>query len=151
MEESMANGSSRLLPGILFLVVGFVAGWLAHRPAAVTAALKVDPLIRVHADGSVSPPEARIDRTNVVAWVADGKASLQILFPESKFPNGVKEPPFEVEGMTHTGTDWAVRCGNDLCFSGNVNPNLPKGRKLPYRYDQVVGGKRTDGMIIINP
>src|SRR5712691_10712581 len=100
----MASGSSRLFVGILFLVVGFVGGWLAHGPAAEKAG---DQLIRVHGDGSVSKPEARISRTNTAAWVADA-GTLQILFPESKFPHGVTEPPFE--GMTHTGTDWSVRC-----------------------------------------
>jgi hypothetical protein len=88
----------------------------------------------------------------MVAWIGDSGA-LAILFPEKNFPKDIKEPPFE--GMTHQGTDWAVGCDNGgrsgVCFSGKVNPRLPQGRELRYKYDQVVGNTRYDGMIIINP
>lgn len=143
----MANGSSRLLPGFLLLVVGSVAGCSVSRGGARVPGS--DHLIGVHADGSVTLPRAFIERTNRVAWVADGGTTLQILFPESKFPPNSKVPPFA--GMTHVGTDWAVNCHAEVCYSGIVNPDLPKGQELQYKYDQVVGGTRTDGMIIINP
>ncbi len=141
----MANGSSQRLFGILLLIIGFIAGWLVHRPVAVKSG--VNHGVRVHADGSVTPAEVSIARTDTVTWAADEGAGVQILFPESKFPTG--QPPFE--GMTHSGTDWAVRCSNDMCLSGNVNGNLTSGKALSFKYDQVVRGRRTDGMVIINP
>lgn len=143
----MANGFSRLVPALIGVAAGFAIGWLSHRP---TETLLGDQLIRVHGDGSVSKPEARLARADVAAWIADS-GSLAILFPEKNFPQGIKEPPFE--GMIHQGTDWAVSCDNNLgsgsCFSGKVNPKLPEGQQLHYKYDQVVGGHRHDGMIII--
>jgi hypothetical protein len=143
----MANGSSRILPALVSVVVGFALGWLTHRqPAASKAG---DHLIGVHSDGTVTQPEAVISNGNKVAWATSGGESLGILFPESGFPKGVTEPPFA--GMTHQGTDWAVRCGNGICFSGSINPKLPGGNELRYKYDQVVADKRVDGWIIIQP
>ncbi|MGH9363811.1 MAG: hypothetical protein ACRD1B_00905 [Thermoanaerobaculia bacterium] len=157
----MANGSSRLFPALIGLVLGFLLGWfIPHReaapaPASAPAHAKlvgyagIDHVIGVHGDGSLTKPEARIGRANKVAWASDGGESLEILFPESGFSKGVTEPPFA--GMTHKGTDWAVRCGNGICFSGSVNPKLPERIELRYKYDQVVGTKRVDGLIIIEP
>ena len=139
----------RILPAVVALVVGFAIGWLVRPAPKLHVEAKVgDPLVRVNPDGSLSRPEIRIDRTNTVGWASIGGESLEILFPQSGFPKGVTEPPFE--GMTLKGTDWVVRCGSGFCFSGNVNPKLPPG-ELYYKYDQVIGGKRVDGMIIINP
>lgn len=143
----MANGPSQRLFGVLLLVIGFVIGWLVHRPAPGKPGITQG--VRVHDDGTVTPTQLSIARTDTVTWAANEGAGVQIIFPESGFPEGVKEPPFE--GMTRSGTDWAVRCSNDFCFSGNVNGSLPSGRTLTYKYDQVVRGKRTDGMIIIKP
>jgi hypothetical protein len=145
----MANGSSRVLAALVTLVVGFAIGWLVHRPAAEPVAN--DQLIRVHGNGTVSKPVAILSGADVAAWISDS-GSLAILFPEKNFPNGIMEPPFE--GMTQQGTDWAVRCDNSdngFCFSGKVNPKLPKSREFRYKYDQVVGSTRYDGMIIIKP
>jgi hypothetical protein len=142
----MTNGFSRVVPALIGLVAGFAVGWLVHQPAETFAG---DQLIRVHGDGSVSKPEARLGPKDVAGWIADS-GSLAILFPEKNFPSGISEPPFE--GMIHQGTDWAVSCDNSsrgFCFSGKVNPKLPAGQQLRYKYDQVVGGNRTDGMIII--
>lgn len=141
----MANGYSRILPALVGVVAGFAIGWLVHKPAEIMAG---DQAIRVHGDGSVSKPVVRLGKDDVVFWIADS-GSLGILFQDKNFP--ITEPPFE--GMTHQGTDWAVRCdsnsGSGTCFSGKVNSKLPEGKELRYKYDQVVGGKRTDGMIII--
>ena len=144
----MANGSSRLLSSVVALAVGFVVGWLVRPMPKPEAAVKGDPLVRVNPDGSLSRPEVRIDRTNTVGWASIGGESLEILFPQSRFPEGVTEPPFT--GMTLKGTDWVVRCGSGFCFSGSVNEKLPH-KELHYKYDQVVGTKRVDGMIIITP
>jgi hypothetical protein len=138
----------RILTAVIAFVVGFAIAWLilpAPKPQVQPIG---DPLVRVHQDGKVSRPEIRIDRTNTVGWAADEGGDLQILFPKSRFPEGVTEPPFE--GMTLTGNDWAVRCGSGFCFSGKVNEKLPK-KELYFKYDQVVGTNRVDGMIIINP
>lgn len=148
----MANGSSRVLAALVTLVVGFGIGWIVHRPEPATGP-PVQQIIRVKTDGTVSKPEVSISRENkdVVLWAADS-GSLAILFP--KDPKGVTQPPFEY--MTQQGDDWAVTCDNDgngVCFSGPVNSklSLPKGSTLKYKYDQVVGGKRSDGMIIVRP
>lgn len=141
----MANGSSRILPMVVTLVVGFAIGWLI-RPKPEVQPLG-DPLVRVNPDGSVSRPQLRIDRTNTVGWASIGGEELQIVFPESGFPKGVTVPPFA--GMTQKGKEWFVRCGSGFCFSGNVN-KVPAG-ELYYKYDQIVGSQRVDGMIIINP
>jgi hypothetical protein len=144
----MANGSSRILPAVGALVVGFAIGWLIPHPAADSRA--DDHLIRVHGNGTVSKPRVRLKREHVAAWVADS-GNLAILFAEKNFPDGTKLPPFA--GMTHQGTDWAVRCDNSggegVCYSGKVNPDLPAGQEFSYKYDQVIGGTRYDGMIII--
>jgi hypothetical protein len=150
-EDSMANGSSRIFPTVVALVVGFAIGWLARPAPKPQVEAQGDHLIRVHGNGTVSKPEARLGRADVAAWIADS-GSLAILFPEKNFPNGINKPPFE--GMTQQGTDWAVRCDNgvnEICFSGKVNPSLPVGQEFRYKYDQVIGGKRFDGMIIITP
>ncbi len=143
----MANGFSRFVPALIGLVAGFAVGWLVHQPVEILAG---DQLIRVHPDGSVSKPVVKLGADDVAGWIADS-GSLGILFAEKNFPAGVTEPPFE--GMTHQGTDWAVGCDNGssqgFCFTGKVNTKLPKGQPVRYKYDQVVGGKRHDGMIII--
>lgn len=144
----MANGSSRILPTVIALVVGFGIGWLVRPVPKPSAEALGDPLVRVNPDGSLSRPELRIGRTNTAGWASIGKESLQILFPQSGFPKGVTEPPFA--DMTLNGTDWVVRCGSGFCFSGNVNVKLPPG-ELRYKYDQVVGTHRVDGMLIITP
>lgn len=148
----MANGTSRALPLIGAFVVGLAAGWFIQRLLPPDEAKARDHIIRVHPDGSLSEPQAHIGRANTIAWISDGGLSLDIPFPESGFPElpqGVKIPPFE--GMTHRGAEWFIRCGAGLCFSGDVNKALPTGRKLRYKYDQVIGSQRVDGMIIINP
>lgn len=143
----MTNGSSRIFPAAVVLIVGFAIG--CARPQVEPPG---DHLIRVHGNGTVSKPVARLRAANVAVWIADS-GGLTILFPEKNFPNGVKDPPFE--GMTQQGTDWSVRCDNSsgtgTCFSGNVNSKLPKDKEFKYKYDQVVGGTRYDGMIIITP
>ncbi len=141
----------RILTAVVALVVGFVIGWLVRPPSKVhIEALAGDPLVIVHPDGTLSRPELRIDRTQVVGWATEGGQSLDIVFPSSGFPAGVSTPPFV--DMKPKGTNWLLaRCGSafGLCLSGKVN-DLPKG-ELRYRYDQVVGATRVDGMIIINP
>ncbi|HEV2064591.1 MAG TPA: hypothetical protein VGS00_08575 [Thermoanaerobaculia bacterium] len=172
-EEPMANGSSRLVPALLALLVGFAIGWFiphpepAAAPGAGPPRAKFDDsaidshLIGVHGDGSVTLPKANISllQKNIVAWNADAHQSLVIAFKEKGFPKDVNLPPFK--GMTSrmgpdTGLkEWIVRCGGPICFSGDINSDLTETlntrSKLEYKYDQIVAGKRTDGMIIINP
>jgi len=145
----MANGTLRTLPLIGVFVVGLAAGWLIQRLLPPAEAKTHDLIIKVHPDGSLSVPTANIARGNTLAWISDEGLSLEIPFPVSGFPQGVTVPPFK--GMTKRGSEYIVRCGGGLCFSGDVNDGLPTGRKLPYKYDQTIGGKRVDGMIIINP
>jgi hypothetical protein len=139
----------RTLTAVIAFVVGFAIAWLIlpARKLPVERA-QADPLVRVDRNGRVNRPEVRISRTNTVGWALEEGESLQILFPQSRFPKGVTEPPFA--GMTLQGTDWAVRCGSGFCFSGKVNEKLPPGEHY-YKYDQVVGTNRVDGMIIITP
>lgn len=144
----MPNGSSRILPAVVALVVGFAIGWLIRPAPKGPVEAQDDPLVRVHPDGSLSRPEFRIGRNNTVGWASEAGEGLEILFPQSGFPKGVTEPPFAE--MTSRGTDWVVRCGSGFCFSRKVNGKLPPG-ELRYKYDQVVGTHRVDGMIIINP
>jgi hypothetical protein len=153
----MANGSSRVLPVLLSVVVGFVVGWFVKRPAPDPFASRNGFLIRVHSDGKLSmdPVTASRKLNHQVAWTSDlGVQTLEIVFHEKDFPTGAKKmPPFEEKWMTHKGGDWIVRCGGGTCYSGDINSNLdlPDGTHLDYKYDQIVDAKAVDGMIIIRP
>lgn len=148
----MSKGASPVVFWLVGLVVGFLVGWFAHRaPARVEAR---DHLIRVHRDGSLSEPEAKISRTlrNQIVWTADDQATLEIVFPETGFPPKSNVPPFQ--GMTQRkgpkGNEWVVRCANGACFSGEISPDLPAENGLRYKYDQIIAEKRVDGWIIID-
>jgi hypothetical protein len=146
----MKEDTMRFLIAVLALVVGVVLGLLLRPRPAPVQQVSGDPLVRVNPDGSVNLPQIQISRQNTVGWASIGGESLQIIFPKSGFPKGIDEPPFA--GMTRQGDDFLVRCGSGFCFSGIVNDKLPPPpQKLYYKYDQVVGEKRVDGMIIITP
>jgi len=147
----MANGSSRIVPALLALLVGLAIGWVVHRPARPAAG---HHLIAVGPEGNLTEPEARISKPKKhrIHWFSPEGLPLSIAFPESRFPEGAKkQPPFA--GMTQQDTDWVVGCTDGRCFSGEINPDLviPEGKELRYKYDQIVGDKRVDGMIIIEP
>jgi hypothetical protein len=147
----MAKGASTLVVWFIGLVVGFIIGWFVHRTAATLEAR--DHLIRVHRDGSLSEPEAKISRglKNKIVWTADAGARLEIAFPQAAFPSKAGVP---FQGMKSRqgprGTEWLVTCEGENCFSGEISTDLPREDGLKYKYDQIVDEKRVDGWIIID-
>lgn len=153
----MANGSSRVLPAILFLAVGFAVAWFVKRPAPSPFAPRNGFLVRVYSDGKLSMDPVPISRTlgDQVAWsTGPSGESLEIVFHEKDFPPAPNnKPPFDETWMKHKNQDWIASCGGGGCFSGPINQklDLAEGAKLEYKYDQIVGAKAADGMIIIRP
>ena len=164
----MANGSSRLVPALLALVVGFAIGWFVpHKNSflSVDGSTPNSYLIGVYATGKVSLPRATISlsQKNIVGWSA-GQAKLEIVFKEKDFPAKPGLQPFaimteRVDPVTKL-KEYVVRCGGSICHSGDINPALTAALtptpdnpnpSLEYKYDQIVAGDRTDGMIIIRP
>jgi hypothetical protein len=153
----MSNTAARVIFSIVGLVVGVGVALLIRQK--LDESKPDNYLIAVHSNGQVSVPEAHISKTahHKVAWAADGGAALEIAFPESEFPQDVPKKLNPFVNMTqrpspHGGTEWVVACGNGVCFSGEINPDLtyPSSGKLRYKYDQIVSGTRTDGIIIID-
>ena len=164
----MANGSSRVLPVILSVVVAFAAGWLVGRsataqpaPAPKPTVVAGDHYIRVGPTAKeVSEPQAEISQSqdHRVVWTAkDPKHALTIAFKAIDFPRAAGgEPPF----AGPNGKDLEIKCNpGSFCNPGPINPKLPKltrNQKLNYKYWQILDGPsgyhdQADGMIIIDP
>jgi hypothetical protein len=81
-----------------------------------------------------------------IDWLSNAGQSLKIVV---HVPASCPAP---FKKMTRTGTApngdvlWAVDCQNDSCKSG---PAVKDACERSYEYDQILGGKSCDGMIII--
>jgi hypothetical protein len=144
----MANGSSRVLPVILSLVVGFAVGWLIRSqvglpPAAKkgTSAIVVGPKAK-----DLTIPELHLSRSNqdVAFWVSKDKAKkLYIEFTEELFENMQRQP----------NNRFRVDCKGRHCYSDEIKEGAAYKN---YKYWQILDDgsghpDEADGMIIIDP
>ena len=173
----MANGSSRVLPVIVSLALGFAVGWLLHTqpsppppvavPTATPPTVAVTPtptLIAGHhaiavgpkaKDLSDDPAPISKEKDHRARWLAqDPNLTLKIVFYAKDF-GAPKEPPF----IGPRDTDLIITCDpkKRVCDPGKINPRLePKEGeegKLHFKYWQYLDGPgfhdEADGMVII--
>ena len=153
----MANGSSRVLPMILSLALGFVVGWVLHSqpppppppPSPVpttpppTATITPKPvLVPGHHTIMVGPKAKDLteeyaavskQKGHKVRWVAqDPDLTLTILFKVADFdPTAGGEPPFKGP----KSVDQSYTCRPDkFCKSDQINDKLTPTDTHPYQY-----------------
>ncbi len=108
------------------------------------------------------------DPTEDIEWHSDDinetPKTFMIRFPIANASvNGIpatpNQQPFVNMAVDKTGKYWDFlpgQCTGNECWSGPINPNLPRGTDAQpvikkYKYDQHKGGHSHDGMIIIKP
>jgi hypothetical protein len=149
----MSNGSSRVLPVLVALVVGVLGGWLLARtllppPPPTEAIPKGTSVILVGPKASdLTIPKVKIGKMDgdVLFWVAKKKSKqLWIELDDDLFENTIPGKYAR----------YRVQCQGRWCFSGEIKSNAPE-KPDGSKYLQVLieGGieEKADGWIIINP
>lgn len=160
----MPNGSSRVLPVILSLVVGAVVGWLvgcAQQAPAPQPTPTVQPPPAIPKGTSVilvgpkasdlTIPKIKISKNNedILFWAA--KKKNQQLWIE------LDDDIFEVPPVRGKYALYRVKCEGRRCFSGEIKPDTPADPNKEHKYWQILldsaGNEldHADGMIIIEP
>jgi hypothetical protein len=127
-----------------------IPGQAAPRPAAKDWAITVGPTACDLTENGQPAPTHTLSKAkqHKIVWNSNAKQSLSIVV---HVPAGCPAP---FKKMTKTGTDpqgntlWTVDCTKDICKSG---PPVKEACEKDYKYDQILGGKSCDGMIIIQP
>ena len=143
----MANGPSRMLSLLLSLVVGFVVGWFAHRPALSAVANGTSLAI-------IGPRAS----DNSVPEVTLSKKAGDVLFLVSKVKgrNLIIETDEDAFENTSKGTyaKYRLNCQGRNCYSGDIKRDAPEKK---FKYWQVLvdpsgtNEDKQDGWIIIQP
>lgn len=150
----MPNGSSRVLPVILSLVVGFAAGWFFRPtpPPPPPAIPKGTSVILVGPKASdLTIPKIKISKTDedVLFWIA--KKKDQQLWIE------LDDDIFEGKSTQGKYARYRVQCDGRRCFSGEIKPDTPADPNKEHKYWQILLDSagteldHADGMIIIDP
>ncbi len=149
----MSNGSSRVLPVLVALVVGVVGGALLVRKLLPPQA--GGPVVIQVGPGAceLSVPRQKISKANfdTVLWTKKGTSKK--LYIEFVAPPAGTPLPFC--GMKQqTNGRYRVLCNDGACFSGAINDEIQQ--PYDYKYWQVLDDgsskpEECDGWIIINP
>ena len=137
-----------LVAAVLFPTA--TTGQPAPKPPAKDWAITVGPNeCELTENGKPAPTQTLSkDKQHKIVWTSNAQQSLSIVV---HVPTGCPAP---FKKMTNKGTDkqgntlWAVDCTKDTCKSGPPNKDACE---RDYKYDQILGGKSCDGMIIIDP
>jgi hypothetical protein len=146
----MANGSSRIVPALLFLVVGVAIGWFAHSRAGgekpVTTPKGPQVAIIGHKASENSVPLVHLSKT-------DG----DVLF----FLSRAKERQLLIETDTDAFENtspgkhakYRLSCQGRRCYSDEIKASVPEGTSIKYwqvLVDPAGNEDAQDGMIIID-
>jgi hypothetical protein len=105
-------------------------------------------------NGQPAPTQRLKREKNFIVWKSDSGQSLTIRIHVPKdLPNDCDNFPFsgawQGVGPDPSGNPMYEKTGDDgFVFSG---PPRKKACPTTYKYDQILGGKTCDGMIIIDP
>ena len=138
---------------ILGAAVFFVTaahGQAVPKPAAKDWTITVGPgPCDLTENGKPAPTQAiSKGKGNKIVWQPDAKQTLSIVV---HVPANCPAP---FKNMTKGGKDkqgndlWTVDCKNGKCNSG---PAVKEACEGDYKYDQILGSKSCDGLIIIDP
>ena len=152
----MANGSSRLVSGLVALVIGLALGWFIRArfpppspppsPLAGTQVILVGPKAGdLYTPGGGNAQKAKLSKLNkdVVFWLAKAAdKQLLIQFSDPIFSNMTKQ----------ANGRWQVDCKGRRCYSDEISPDAAYQE---YKYWQILidsqgNREEADGIIIID-
>jgi len=142
----MNKPRARIILSVSVLLVSFLAG----------CTIGVSRVVVGPTPDKLDRPEITLSIRNhdVAYWRSSDGSSLSIIFKAANYPKAADgQPPFI---MGAPNQDQSMTCKDGACFSYDVNPALagvfqqhPELTELRYPYDQMLGAKSADGMIII--
>ena len=141
-------GAAILATAVFFFTAAH--GQAAPNPAAKNWTITVGPgPCDLTESGKPAPTQAiSKKKQHKIVWQSDAKQTLSIVV---HVPANCPAPFNNMKkgGKDKQGNDlWTVDCTNDTCKSG---PAVKKACEQEYKYDQILGGKSCDGLIIIEP
>jgi hypothetical protein len=142
----MANGSSRIVPVLLSLIIGFAVGWYINRERPAVAKGTGLAIIGPRASDN-SLPEVHLSKT-------DGDVLL--LVSKKKGRHLVVETDENVFENTSPGkyAKYRLSCQARRCYSDEIKADVPEGKR--FKYWQVLidpsgqNEDKQDGWIIID-